>query len=486
VNAPSDDKSVVSAKSANINGRDSRRKFSAGRRWARWSVLAIAAIVVLALIVFRPDRAARVAVGLSAHTLCSAVFVSGLDPDVTVDEHIRTVLGRAASHIRYSIDTGAKTVEASFGGFFRTTAQFTQGYGCRLRYPDNEPLSPISAGVVESTAMDEIRASSSTPNPDVEAAIDRVFTETAGAPRKFVQAVLVMHDGHLIAERYAKGVSAGTPLLGYSVAKSFTNALLGILVRDGRLSVGQRVGAEEWAAPNDPRGALTIEDLLRMRSGLDVAETGSGFDPVSRMEFTQSDMAAFAASHPLKEPPGARFEYTSGNTLILDRLIGRTIGGGAAGLRLFAERELFTPLGMHNVTLESDGRGVFIGSTFVYATARDFAKFGELYRNDGLAPDGRRILPPGWAAWSRKSTLGASYGAGFWTNDGSDLFATLRIKNGFPADGYFASGFLGQRIYIVPSAKLVIVRCGLSAPPDFGIEDDLVLIAASVRALATQ
>jgi CubicO group peptidase (beta-lactamase class C family) len=440
---------------------------------------------VAALIVVRPDRAARVAVGVSAHTLCSAVFVSGLDPDSTFREHIRTVLGRAASHIRYAIDTDAKTVDASFGGLFRASAQFTRGYGCRLRYPDNEPLAPISTRSVESMAVAETPAPPSTRNSDIEAAIDRVFAEKEGVPRKFVKAVVVMHDGHLITERYAKGVAAGTPLLGYSVAKSFTNALLGILVRDGQVQVGQRVGAQEWAAPNDPRGALTVEDLLRMRSGLDFAETGSGFDPVSRMEFTQSDMAAYAASNPLKESPGVRFEYTSGNTLILDRLIGRTIGGGAAGLRLFAERELFAPLGMHNVTLELDGRGVFVGSTFVYATARDFAKFGELYRNDGLAPDGRRILPPGWAAWSRRSTLGSSYGAGFWTNDGSDLFAQLRIKNGFPADGYFASGFLGQRIYIVPSAKLVIVRCGLSAPPDFAIDDDLVLIATAIRTLAT-
>lgn len=451
-------------------------------RWLRCILLTIVGIAVAAAFAFRPDRVIRVTTGLSAHTLCSAVFVSGLDPEVTFREHIRTVLGRAANRVRYTIDTKARTVQASFGGFFAANAQFTQGYGCRLRYPDDEPLPPFQAGLSESPAPDELGASPGIRDPDIEAAIDRVFSETQGTARKYVQAVVVVHDGRLIAERYANGVSARTPLLGYSVAKSFTNALLGILVRDGRLKVEQRVGAQEWSAPHDTRAALTIEDLLRMRSGLDAAETGSGFDPVSRMEFTQSDMAGYAARNPLKQPPGRVYEYTSANTVILDRLLGRTIGGGPAGLRAFAERELFAPLDMHNVTLEFDGRGVFVGSTFVYATARDYAKFGELYRNDGVAPNGQRILPPGWTEWSRRSTLGASYGAGFWTNDGGGPFARLRIKNGFPGDGYFASGFLGQRIYIVPSAKLVIVRCGLSAPPEFGIEDDLGLIAASVSA----
>jgi CubicO group peptidase (beta-lactamase class C family) len=132
-----------------------------------------------------------------------------------------------------------------------------------------------------------------------------------------------------------------------------------------------------------------------MRSGLDAAETGNGFDPVSQMEFTQDDMAGFAARHRLKRPPGGAWEYTSANTLILDRLIGRTVGGGAAGLSDFAARELFSPLHMSGVTIEFDGTGVFVGSPYVYASARDYARFGQLYLNDGVAPDGARILPEG-------------------------------------------------------------------------------------------
>jgi CubicO group peptidase (beta-lactamase class C family) len=167
--------------------------------------------------------------------------------------------------------------------------------------------------------------------------------------------------------------------------------------------------------------------------------------------------------------------------LILDRLLGGIVGGGAAGMRSFADRELFGPLHMRGVTMEFDGRGVFVGSTYMYAPARAYARFGQLYLNDGITSDGRRILPEGWVAWSSRSTLGAPYGAGFWTNDGSSSTSAWRIARGFPKDGFFASGVLGQRIYIVPSAHLVVARFGYSRPPDFGIADDLALIKAAVE-----
>jgi CubicO group peptidase (beta-lactamase class C family) len=239
-----------------------------------------------------------------------------------------------------------------------------------------------------------------------------------------------------------------------------------VLVRQGRLRVDQPVNAPEWDDRNDPRKKITLEDLLRMQSGIDAAETQSPFDPVAQMEYTEPDMAGFAARRTLKAPPRTVWEYTSANTLILAREIGRAIGGGAAGMRTFAQEELFAPLHMRSVTMEFDGQGIFFGSTYVYATARDYARFGELYVNDGVSPGG----------------LGAPYGAGFFTNDGPSKLAALRVKYGFPKDGFFASGVLGQRIYIVPSARIVVARFAYSRPPDFGIEDDLALIKAAVGA----
>lgn len=438
-----------------------------------------------AAIAFNPRTAAEVAAGLEAHSVCSAVFVQGVDGEITHREMVRMLTGPAGALLRHEVDQARRGVDASFAGLAHARADFTPGYGCRLRNPANTPLPP-AAPPVQPPADDFAPVQEvTTSDPALAAAIDRVFTERPGAPVKQVKAVVVVKDGHVVAERYAPGFGVQTPLISYSVAKSFTNALLAVLVRQGRLSVTQPVGAPEWAAAGDARARLTIEDLLRMQSGLDAREDASATSPVAQMEFVgpaAADMAGFAARHPAKQPPGQHFEYTSANTIILDRLLGQTVGGGPAGFRAFADREIFAPLHMSNVTMEFDGAGTFVGSTWVYAPARDFARFGQLFLNDGVAPDGRRILPEGWVAWSRRSTLGAPYGAGFWTNDGPDPLAAQRVANGFPKDGFYASGNLGQRIYIVPSQRLVVVRFGYSAPPSFGIADDIALIKAAIAA----
>lgn len=448
----------------------------------------IAALVLLAVIAFvaiyRPDKAAVVGAGMAAHNLCSATFVAGLDPEASLKELVQPIIGSPLGNfVRYRIDRVNRSVDTTFLGIFHAHADFTPGYGCRLTFAGSPPL-PSPRPLLPVTVSDGFAPADpvTTTDPAIVAGLDQVFDEHAGQPIKRVKAVVVVKDDRVIAERYAPGFDVNTPLLSYSAAKSFTNALLGILVRQGRLRVDQPVGAPEWAGANDPRGRITIEDLMRMRSGLDVEEEASGFSPVGRMEYLYDDMAGFAAQHPLCRPVGSEWDYTSGNTLILDRLLGQTIGGGAAGMRNFAEQQLLGPARLGNLTMEFDGSGVFFGSSYVYAPARTYARFGELYLHDGVAPNGQRILPEGWVDWSRRSTLGTTYGAGFWTNDGPSKVAAWRVAHGFPKDGFFASGFLGQRIYIIPSEHLVVVRFGYSEPPDFGIEDDVALIAAVIHA----
>lgn len=419
---------------------------------------------------------------MTAHNLCSATFVSRIDVHRTFREWVMPILGEPLGHfVDYRVDEPAQVVDASFA-FAKARARYTPGYGCRLEYPETPappPPRPKGLRIPDRFAPKHVVASD---DPRIRDAIERVFADDPAHPVKQVKAVVVVKDGRVIAERYARGIAIDTPLPSYSVAKSFTNALVGILVRQGRLAVDRPVGLAEWSAPNDPRKRITIEDLMRMQSGLDAREAESGFDPVSRMLYAEDDMARFAAGRPSKEPPATRFEYTSANTLIVDRLVGRIVGGGAKGLVDFAERELFAPLNLADVTLEFDGAGTFVGSSYVHASARDFARFGELYRNDGVAPDGRRVLPAGWVAWSRRATDGSSYGAGFFTNDGPSDLAAMRVDAGFPKDAFFASGFLGQRIYIVPSARLVVVRMGFSRGPTFGIADDLALVDTAIKA----
>ena len=457
------------------------------KRIGRWIGSAILLAAVVLAIVYRPDRFAKAVVGWTVHSLCAAVFTQGLDPDTTFRELVqpRIPIPGMGRLIVYRVDRSGSSVNASFAGVVHASAQFTTGYGCRLKYPDDLP-SPSARSLQTTSQVDTFAPSTIVAPTDstIAAAMDRVFAERPQEPIKDVKAIVVVKNDRVIAERYAPSFGIDTPLLSNSVAKSFTNALLGILVRQGRLRVDQPVGAPEWAQPGDPRGRITIEHLLQMRSGLDAEETETGFDPATQMLFSHSDMAGFAAQHGLKVPPGTQWEYTSINTLILDRLLGKIVGGGAAGMREFAGRELFIPLNMSNVTMEFDGRGVFVGASHVYAPARSFARFGVLYMNDGVAFDGHRILPEGWVTWSRTSVLGAEYGAGFWTNDGPNEYAAWRVEQGFPKDGFRAEGALGQEIYIVPSERVVVVRFGYSRPDRSGTqdEDNLALIAAVIRA----
>jgi CubicO group peptidase (beta-lactamase class C family) len=454
------------------------------KRVSLWIASILALFAVFAVAYWRPDRALQVASGLMAHNVCSATFISNLDPEATANELVKPMLpGFVGPLFRVRVDRGRQAVDASVAGLKPMRAAFTQGYGCRLvldsRYKDPAPSSPRGASAPDSFAP---ATPVETLDPSIRSALDLEFTEQTSQPPRYVKAIVVVKDGQVIAERYAPGFTLDTPVLSYSVAKSFTNALLGVLVRQGRLRIDQAVNAPEWSEPGDPRSNIVIDDLLRMDSGINAPETGTGFDPVAQMLYGKDDMAAFAASQPLRESPKERWEYTSANTIILDRLLASTVGGGAAGMRTFADQELFAPLHMDHVTLEFDGAGTFVGSAYVYAPAREYARFGLLFLNDGIAPDGRRILREGWVEYSRRSTLGAPYGAGFWTNDGPSRPAALRVANGFPKDGFFASGNRGQRIYIVPSEHLIVARFGYSAEPDFGIVEDLNLIKLAIEA----
>jgi CubicO group peptidase (beta-lactamase class C family) len=224
-----------------------------------------------------------------------------------------------------------------------------------------------------------------------------------------------------------------------------------------------------------------------MNSGLDIgqsmmANASTAFDPTAYMVFGgEHDMAGFAERAPLKAAPGTWWNYTNGNTLLLSRLIRDDAGGNPAAVMAFAHRELFDKLGMRRLTLEFDEAGTPIGSSHMYATARDWAKFGLLYLNDGVV-GGERILPAGWVDYSARQTPGSGtygYGAGFWTNRGGGEGAAYRIAHGIPADAFFARGSGGQYIIIVPSHRLVVARFG----PAFTPRDDMDTVARLVADL---
>ena len=255
------------------------------------------------------------------------------------------------------------------------------------------------------------RRSSSPPSLRCKQALDRAFAENAAPPYRNTKAVVVVRDGRVIAERYAPGYGIDTQVMGWSATKSVTNALIGILVRQGKLSLEGPAPIAAWADPKDPRHAISIDNLLRMNSGLDIgnsltASAATAFDPSAYMVFGVRDMAAFAEKAPLKAAPGTWWNYTNGNTLLLSRIIRDKAGGDAASVLAFARRELFDKLGMRHVTLEFDAVGTPIGSSHMLASARDWARFGLLYLNDGVV-GGERLLPPGWVDYSAAPTPGS-------------------------------------------------------------------------------
>lgn len=263
------------------------------------------------------------------------------------------------------------------------------------------------------------------------------------------------------------------------MTKTVTNALLGILTRQGRLSPQMPAPVAEWRDAADGRHDITLEQLMRMTSGLALDETNSGFDPSSQMEIHR-DMAAFAVHAPLIAPPGQRWAYSSASTQILARIIRDAAGGPEQTIEL-AWRELFGPLGMRSATLQYDGTGTMQGYANMLASARDWAKLGLLYLGDGVVGD-RRILPEGWVAMSAKATLDTDYGAGLWTNRSQHAHALGRAKQGIPADAFFAFGLLGQRLVIMPSQRMVVVRLGDSVDPDGDIRGVARLVREVIAA----
>jgi CubicO group peptidase (beta-lactamase class C family) len=302
--------------------------------------------------------------------------------------------------------------------------------------------------------------------------------------------VVVVKDGRIVAERYAEGFGIDTPILGFSATKSVTSALVGILVRQGKLALDRPAPVATWQGAGDPRGAITVDHLLRHTAGLALgnslsASLGSALEPVNRMKYVEADMAGYAESFGIETPPGSAWNYNDGNSLIVSQLIRDAVGGHAGDVLRFARTELFDPLGMHGVTLEFDAAGTPEGSTQMLAPARDWARFGMLYLNDGVAGD-KRILPEGWVKYSASATPDAwvGYGAGFWTNHGDSYGATYRIELGWPRDAFFAKGTIGQYVIVIPSERLVIVRLGVS--PNWPLDADGVTRLVSDVVAATR
>ena len=401
--------------------------------------------------------------GYAAKNLASAVFVSGREPaDVeALDLHFSFI-----KFTRNRVDYENRTVTSRFL-WSKSTALYRDGYGVTLLRGRKAmerlkaqafPLPPEASG--PGTLQPGDSAVAARLEPVAKALVDDHAYN--GTPFAFI----VLHNGAIVAERYRQGITADTRLLSWSMGKSFTNALVGLMAGDGLVDIHAPMDIPEWQG--DGRAAITLNDLMQMQSGLEWNENYGNRSDVNLMLHREEDMGLFALSKPLMAKPGTHWYYSSGSTNIVMRYLRGKFASDAAFLAYLRSR-LFEPLGIRNACFEPDMSGTPVGSSYLYVTARDYARFGQLYLDDGLAGPAR-ILPEGWVDYTRTpaSASQGGYGAFFWLNRN-------RTCPDAPEDMFSCQGHDGQEVYIIPSKNLVVVVLGYSPKPDHVIDFNALL-----------
>lgn len=440
----------------------------------------------------RPPELLKVGANYGAKIVCSNVFIAGRDGQAVLADDVQAPGHPVLKYLKVSVDQQRKTVRAQFFGFVGDgMAVYRPGTGCAT-VPDGDaalaaqyqfrpiPIWAPSPNVPWPTG------SLAEANAAVQAVLDQ---DTLAGPG--MRGMAVIHRGRLVAQRYGAGFSAATPLLGWSMTKTVTAALLGIQIADGKLSLQQ---SGFWPQ-DDERAQVTLAQLMSMTSGLRYNESYGDVSDVTRMLYLESDMAAFVAAQPLEATPGGKWNYASGSTLLLSRIWQRAAAGDAtvqspaatsAGVLALPHDRLFAPLGMSSAVLEADARGNLVGSSYMYASTQDWARFGQFLLQDGFW-QGKRMLPAGFVDGMRQVAppSGGRYGQGqVWrqgpmgdTPEGQNPDVRFQL----PPDTYWMQGHDGQSIAIVPSQQLVVVRLGLT--PRRLLYQPQPLLAAVLKAL---
>lgn len=442
-------------------------------------VYGVVAIMLIALGygVYFIDSALPIGNGYTAKYICSQVFIAGRDGGYVFEHEVKPT-NALFSLISYSVDNNEKTVTARGLGFRKPlTAVYREGFGCTLSIDSTrDELIKQAQGALPAKKHDQFldwprgeKVDTGNLPPEVDKArlnkaVADVFMEPLPGNRRNTQGVVVVYKDRIIAEKYAEGFSAATPILGWSMTKSITNALVGILVNQKKLDIMKPAPVAKWDKPGDPRRIITIDQLLRMSSGLKFNEIYGPLQDVTDMLYGSKSMAEYAWSKPLEAEPDGKWYYSSGTANIIARIVRDTAGGSLVDGYNFIRINLFDKLNMHSAIIEPDASGSFVGSSYMLATPRDWARFGLFILKDGVW-NGERILPAGWMKYSTTPTPLAQkgdYGAHFWLNAGEKGNPQNRTFASLPTDLYYLSGFNGQIVAVVPSRDIVIVRMGVS------------------------
>lgn len=414
-------------------------------------------------------RAFPIISGYGSKNMCSAVFLQHRNPKDVLREDLGDFPLSLGS---FTVNEKDSSVTGSVWGFAKRKTIYRKGIGCTIVNGLTEteikaqqfsipPAPLINTDTIAWPYGDKITdtIAANINKEQLDKTVDYVMNETKDGKPAYTSAVLVVYDGKIVAEKYARGFDKNTVMLGWSMSKSLTAAMVGVLVKEGKLNANAPAPVPEWN--NTKKQSITIKNILQQSTGLDFVEDYNSYSEVTNMLFNKGDMAAYTAGLPLKYEPGTVFNYSSGNSNILSRIIRKTVGEEAYSG--FPYQSLFHKINAYSFLLEPDASGTYIGSSYSYATARDFARFGLLYFNNGKWND-RQILPDNWVAQTI-TPAGADkrkhYGYQFWLNGLNKDVPATRWYPDVPADMFFCDGYGGQGIYIIPSKKLVVVRLGL-------------------------
>lgn len=435
-------------------------KRASGKR-ILWTILTFL-IIGIGYGVYYINSLLPIITGYPAKYLCSAVFASGREQTEVeaMDLHFSFI-----KYTKSKVDIKDSSVTTSFL-WGRSKAIYRKGFGATLlRGVSEGDLRKIKFPTALSTANPDTIAwpmgnlmpkkGTATDTIRLERIAEKLMDDEGYNGHAF--AFMVVHKGIPVVEAYQPQFDAQTRFLSWSMAKSFTNTLSGIMVKDGKWDINQPVNLPEWQA--DERKNITINNLLQMQSGLRWNEDYGNRSDVTQMLYCENDFAKFTFDQPFAFPAGSHWYYSSGSVNVVNYLMRKTIGNDNEYYN-FAQSRLFTKIGMPDAVFEVDASGTQVGSSYIYATARDYARFGMLYLQDGVF-NGERILPEGWVKYTTTpaSDSDGKYGSLFWLNQSKYYPAA-------PEDMYSCNGHDGQQIFIIPSKELVIVLVGYSPKPD--------------------
>ncbi len=419
-------------------------------------------------------NAPGVATGIGAKLLCSSRYVSGLSPEQSFDDLVQ--YSSILQYLDVDYDPSARTVTTSLFGLSSTTASHYPGLGCYTDYDgfearanaDLQPMPVFTSRWPHGTRVETI-------NNDMQRQLDAMVSGDNGNGLN-TRALLVVKNGDIVAESYAQGAGPETPLLGWSMAKSLMSVMLGNLAYRGMLDVDEAPDFDSWT--QDERADIRIRDLLTMTDGLDFSEQYNPGDDATAMLFTEPSASGYAIGRPALHEPGTQFNYSSGTANILSRIYFNRTGGTLADSLADYRQHIAGPMSFQHAVFEPDARGVFVGSSYFYASARDWARLGQMMLQGGVL-NGERIVSADWVAQSTRPNNSGNqkaYGYQWWLNSGN---ARPRWPD-LPADAYAAQGNRQQSITVIPSENLVIVRLGWTSG-SYPINDRIAEIVEALR-----